>query len=333
MLNFINPFSVVSGNRPAKPEPKSLIAHELAHSWAGDLVTLATWNDVWLNEGITSYLTQRIIEEMSGRERAELTFFLDRAGYHNYVAQLKDPTQSILHRQVTWPASAFDSTAYIKGELFLKTLEDHLGRPALDTFLRRWFSIQAYRWVDDKTFLALLAPFTAGRTDLRLDEWLYAPGVPSNITAPTSSAIRNRALERAQAFNSGKPISELAPNTWTEVELEQFLAVAPPNTLRARMAEVDAAFGLSLRVTPPLSWMTHAAFANYAPARPATERVLMRGGPNSWISQLYNVLVATPQNRAFAREVFDRARKRYHPTVEQNVEKLLETAGALRDAA
>ena len=334
MLNFLNPFSVVSGNRPAKPDPKPLIAHELAHSWSGDKVTLSNWNDVWLNEGITSYLTQRIMEEMVDEERVELSYFLDRRSYESYVAQLLKPELSVLHRAVDWPGSAFDSTAYTKGELFLRTLEDRLGRPTLDAFLRLWFDAYAWRWVDDRTFVATLTPFAAGREDLRLEEWLYAPGLPSNVTAPTSSAIYTRALDRAQAFHSGTPIGQLSPATWTDVDIEQFLSVVPQSTLRARMAEVDAALGLSVRVTPPLSWMVHAGHASYAPARPAIERALMRGGPNSWITQLYNSLRWTPENRAFALGIFARARKRYHPSIEQNVERMFSNTGsAVRDAA
>lgn len=328
-LNFINPFSVVSGNHPSEPQPKNLIAHELAHSWSGDKVTLANWNDVWLNEGITSYLTLRIMEEMVGVERVELTYFLDRQFYASWSAALKDPADSILHHD-----NGFGSTAYTKGELFIRTLEDRLGRPTLDAFLHRWFDQFAYRWVDDQMFLSTIAVFAAGRDDLRLHEWIYEPGLPSNVTAPTSSAIFTRALNRAQAFNNGTPIAQLQPSTWTETDLEQFLAVVPTGPLRARMAEVDAAFGLSLRVTPPLSWMVNAAHASYTPARPAIERVLLRGGPNSWITQLYAALRFTPANLTFAKNVFAKARKRYHPGVEANVEQLLNSANStLRDAA
>jgi len=328
-LNFINPFSVVTGNRPGELQPRNLIAHELAHSWSGDKVTLATWNDVWLNEGITSYLTLRIMEEMVGAERVELSYFLDRDNYAEYAASLQDPMDSILHHD-----NGFSFTAYTKGELFLRTLEDLLGRPTLDAFLHRWFDQFAYRWVDDQMFLSTLAPFSAGRDDLRLQEWIYQPGLPSNVTAPTSSAIFTRALDRAQAFHNGTPIAQLAPSTWTETDLEQFLSVVPPLTLGGRMAEVDAAFGLSLRVTPPLAWLVTAAQAGYTPARPAIERVLLRGGPNNWVTQLYASLRFSQSNLAFARDVFAKARKRYHPNVEASVQQMLNNAGsALRDAA
>ena len=333
MLNFINPFSVVTGNQPAKPDPRSLIAHELAHSWSGDLVTLATWNDVWLNEGITSYLTLRILEEMSGWERAELTYFLDRNSYASYAAQPANRENSIMHRHVAWPSDGSGSTGYVKGELFLRTLEDRLGRSTLDAFLDEWFSRFAWRWVDDVTFLVTLSAYVPPSADLRLLEWLYAPGLPTNVTAPTSSVIYNRALQRAQSFGAGTPISQLSPSTWTDLEIDLFLSLAPAQPLRARLAEVDNALHLSTRNAPPTNWLIHAANASYTPAMAGIERILMRGGANGTIMNLYNALRWTPANRTFANAVFAKARKRYHPSVENYVAQLLANAGALKEAA
>jgi leukotriene-A4 hydrolase len=334
MLNFIQPFSVVTGNHPAKPEPRSLIAHELAHSWAGDLVTLANWNDVWLNEGITSYLALRILEEMLGPERVELQYFFDRNSYTSYAAQPANKDASRLHRDIPWPTDGFGSTGYTKGELFLRTLEDRLGRSTLDAFLDRWFERFAWHWVDHQTFLDTLAPFVPAGTDLRLQEWIYEPGLPSNVTAPTSSAIYTRVLQRAQAFNAGTPVAQLAPQSWTDTEVELFLSIAAVQPVRNRLSELDAAFGLSLRNTPPTIWLIHTAAAGYAPAKPAIERVLLSGGPNVTIMQLYNQLRNTAANRDFAKQMFNQARKRYHPDVEAFVEQIMATfPDALRDVA
>ena len=334
LLNFINPFSVISQNDPDRPEPKNLIAHELAHSWAGDLVTLANWNDVWLNEGITSYLALRIIEEMSGVERAELQYFYDRNSYQAYADQPANRFNSTMHRSVVWPSDGFGATGYIKGELFVRMLEDRLGRDTLDAFLSTWFERYAYRWVDDQTFTGTLAPFVPEGVDLRLAEWLYAPGLPTNVTAASSSAIYDRSLQRAQAFAAGTKIAQLAPSTWTDVEIDQFLSLVPATPLRARMAEIDAALALSTRTTPPLIWMVHGANAGYQPVMPAIERVLMRGGTNGSISSLYNALRWTATNRAFAASIFQQARKRYHPGVEEYVAQILASPiGGLREAA
>ena len=324
MLNFVAP-SVVTRNHPPNPLPSTLIAHELAHSWAGDSATLATWNDVWINEGVTSYLTLRIIEAMSGPERAELNWFLDR---RNYAAYAQSPTSdTILHRTVRDAGSGFNGTSYVKGALFMRTLEDHIGRAKFDFFLRRYFQVFAYRWVDDVNFIALLREIALTgnpqlEQQLRLHEWIYNPGLPANITAPTSSAIMNRVMQRASAFAAGTPLAQLAPETWTQIEIEQFLGNASAQAVRARMSEIDEAFSLSTRVTPPTVWLTHAIAAHYDAAMPAVERVLMRGGPGGTVVNLYRALV-NAGSRDKAMEIFARARKRYHPNVEAEVASYL----------
>jgi aminopeptidase N len=332
MLNFVDP-GIITRNRPADPLPSTLIAHELAHSWAGDSATLATWNDVWLNEGITSYLTHRIIEVMSGPERAEYGYFNDRRNYAGYVENAQ-PASTLLHRNVPSPGTGFGSTGYVKGALFIKTLEDHIGRARFDDFLQRYFRAFAYRWVDDQQFLAFLRA-TALTPDVeqqvRLDEWLYQPGLPSNVTAPTSSAIYNRAQQRASAFASGTHITQLQPLTWTPVDLDGFFALVPAAVLRSRMAEVDAALGLSMRTTPPLAWLTHATHAHYAPANAAVERALMRGGPSGWIFSLYNALAANDHARAL--NIFSRARGRYRDDIEDDVEQILGLSSLKKNAA
>ncbi len=332
MLNFINPFSVVSGNHPAQPDPKNLIAHELAHSWAGDATTLATWEDIWLNEGITSYLALRILEVLTGRERTDLAFYLDRSSYAGFAAQVEDKAQTILHRPVPFAGFGFSNTSYTKGELFMKTLEDRLGRVPFDAFLKRYFETFAFRWVDDRNFLAVLrSSADIDEEAMLLDEWLYGAGLPTNLTAPTSSTFFTRVQQRASAFNSGTSISQLAPQSWTDPESELFLQLA--NLSSARLAEVDAALGLSLRVTPPFTWLVAAAYANYSPAMPAIERALLRGGPNGWITPLYRGLASTSSGRTRALEIFSRARSRYHSGIEAQVERILNPNTGAQEAA
>ena len=335
MLNFINPFGAVTGNRPGKPEPSLLIAHELAHSWAGDATTLAHWNDVWLNEGITSYLALRIIEQMSGMERAEFHFFNDRRSYEGYAAAVPDPRLTILHRQVEWPGEGFDATSYTKGELFLRMLEDRMGRPALDAFLIEYFEMFSFRWVDDRSFLSLLRRAARNDDDLMLEEWLYAAGVPSNITAPRTSEIYERVFERATLFSGGAPMQSLDVASWTSLETELFVQIAS-SRIRSRMSEVDAALELSARNTPPLAWLNHSAASNYQPGFAAVERVLARGGSNGWLMSLYQALYNNPATRSRAVQWFSTYRERYHPSVVAFVNQLMAEAkwsGGLQPAA
>lgn len=329
MLNFINPFSAVTGNRPTRVEPRPLIAHELAHSWAGDATTLGSWNDVWLNEGITSYLTLRILEEMGYRERAELQFAFDRANYQSYANSVIAPAVTTLHRTLPDPYQGFSSTSYTKGSLFLKTLEDLLGRATLDRFLRDYFRSFFFRWVDDRNFVARLAATLghAPEASLMLSDWMYGTGLPSNITAPTSAAMYDRVTARVIAFNSGTPFATLDPQSWTDVELDLFLQGANATTVRSRLAEIDSALGLSMRKAPPVSWLGHTIAAKYAPSDAAVERMLMRGGGNGTMTTLYSYLI--PVNRTRAAEIFAIAKNRYHPNVVTQVEKMFANAALM----
>lgn len=320
MINFIHPFSAVSGNHPVNPEPKSLLAHELAHSWAGDATTLSTWEDIWLNEGITSYLTLRILEEMSGVERASYIYFQDRRSYEAFVNNTSNPRATMLHDRVENPFG-FGSTPYTKGELFLRTLEDILGRSTLDAFLRDYFTDRAFSWTDDRNFIAALREFVGAERMLaaKVTEWIYFSGIPSNITAPTQSSLYDRVQSRANAFTAGAP---LTVQGWTDTETELFLQLISFNTFRTRASTIDSALGLSFRETPPLLFLTRSIAASYTPANAAIERVLARGGSNGWITSIYSALIANGQ-RQRAIDLLAQYRNRYHPNVVKQIEQQL----------
>lgn len=336
MLNIVGPFPLVTGNKPARLTPSSLIAHELAHSWAGDSATLANWDDIWINEGITSYLTERILEAMDGVERVEYNWLQDRVGYAAFAGSAPDD-RTTLHFRLSDPRFGFGSTSYIKGALFLKTLEDTIGRAQFDFFLRRYFQIYAYHWVDDLSFLAALREFAirgdaALEASLLLDEWLYEGGLPSNVTAPTSSSLLDRAIDRANRFSSGTPLAQLDPGSWTPLELDLFLQHADVTDLRTRIAEVDTTFGLSARNTPPVAFLHQALEANYTPAYPAVERLLLRGSPGGTMVALYQTLVRTGKHD-MAVDIFNRARSRYTDSVENQVRQILGLTSAKESIA
>jgi leukotriene-A4 hydrolase len=338
-INFINPMSVVTFDKPATPFPTTLMAHELAHSWAGDQTTLATWSDVWLNEGITTYLTTRIIEAMSGPARAEHMLFSDRQSFEGYAAGTVAPQFTTLHRgwgSNDYPEQAFGSASYVKGGLFLHTMESVLGRQQLDAFLRDYFATYSFTWVDDRAFLGLLdTRVFAQRPDLAsslgANQWIYEPGLPSNVAAPTSSEIFRTVSAAAQAFSGGLPASQLNTSAWTSVETNLFLQLAR-GAISGRMSEVDAHFGFSSRQTAPTAWLTLAADRNYSPAFPAIERALMRGGSNGAIQAIYLALVRNPPLRPQARDIFDRAKDRYETSVRIYVQNLLASAQAGKPA-
>lgn len=324
MLNFLNVAGVVSGNRESPPVPHNVMAHEIAHSWAGDSVTCATWSDTWLNEGFATYYANRILEEMMGHERAEIGFYWDRLNYESFVANTKrDPGITVLHRQFS-PGdslSIFNPTNYNKGSLFLEMLENRMGRDAFDTFIRSYFQRYAMDWVDDHAFLAHLSSSPAFDSSLQVEEWVYGKGMPSNVTAPTRSSLWDRVGVEADRFRAGVAASGLDTSDWTSFELSLFLWQIT-DVVPQRMAELDAAFGLSAMKSPSIHWFLGVATTLYDPGMPMLERFLLLGSWN--ILPVYQRLAQTAEARIWALELYNYARPRYVPGIRQYLDLLFE---------
>src|SRR5690606_28777697 len=149
-LTFATP-TIIAGDRSLV----SLVAHELAHSWSGNLVTNATWDDFWLNEGFTVYFENRIMEAIYGAERAEMLRSLEWTELQAELAGLPARDQHLhLDLQGRDPDDGMTSIAYDKGALFLRTIEGIVGRERFDAWLRGYFQRNAYRPMTTALFLA-----------------------------------------------------------------------------------------------------------------------------------------------------------------------------------
>src|SRR5690606_1592124 len=134
-LTFATP-TVLAGDRSLV----SLVAHELAHSWSGNLVTNATRSDFWLNEGFTSYIENRIMEERRGREYAAPSRVLAREARLSACDDLggEDSPDTRLHIGLAGrePGAGMTPVPYDKGGAFLRMIELPAGRERFDAFLR-----------------------------------------------------------------------------------------------------------------------------------------------------------------------------------------------------
>jgi aminopeptidase N len=189
-VTFATP-TVLAGDRSLV----SLVAHELAHSWSGNLVTNSTWDDFWLNEGFTTYIESRIMEELRGKNYADMLKQLGRQDLEEAVkaAGAQSP-DTRLHIDLTGrdPDEGTSDVAYEKGSAFLQTVESVVGRERLDKFLRGYFDHFSFQPMSSDRMVAymkqqLLTPEEAQK--INLQQWIYEPGVPSNVPAVNSAAF------------------------------------------------------------------------------------------------------------------------------------------------
>ncbi|MDX1392469.1 MAG: M1 family aminopeptidase/hydrolase, partial [Rheinheimera sp.] len=188
-LSFITP-TVVAGDSSLV----NLIAHELAHSWSGNLVTNATWRDLWLNEGFTSYVENRIMQQVYGTERAVMEQALSVQDLKAELAELP-ANDSILHIDLQGrdPDDAFSGVPYVKGQLFLMFLEQQFGRERFDAFVKGYFDHFAFKSITTDDFIAylqqnLLQKYPGIVSDAQIKQWIFSPGLPASAPAPVSDA-------------------------------------------------------------------------------------------------------------------------------------------------
>jgi leukotriene-A4 hydrolase len=326
-LSFITP-TVLAGDRSLV----SLIAHELAHSWSGNLITNASWRDLWLNEGFTSYLEIRIMEELYGADRATQEYLLSVESLDEELPGLV-PELQWLSPEVDPsfdPDALFTGIPYTKGMMMLAWLERRVGREQFDAFLSLYFTTFSFQSMDSETFLAfvdeeLLRDSPVSRAEV--EAWVYGPGIPADAYRPESDAFEHVARLRSEFVAGILSPRDMAVNDWT-VHQWLFLIETMPSDLGAlRMAELDEAFEFTTQGNNEIvaAWLELAIQQSYRPADQRLERFLTSVGRNKYLGPLYRALVATPDGLATARRVFEQARPGYHPQTVSMVESILAT--------
>ncbi len=315
-VTFATP-TILAGDRSLT----SLIAHELAHSWSGNLVTNATWRDFWLNEGFTTYFENRIMEQLYGVPRARMLEVLGRRDLNNELLTLKDkPRDQILHIDLNGrnPDDGVTSIAYDKGAAFVRTIEATVGRPRFDEWLRGYFDRHAFTSLTTAEFLEdlranLIAGDAALEEALQLDAWLEKPGLPGNATVPTSDAF-DVVEKQVSRFTAGTPAARLQTKSWTTQEWQHFLGSLPAALAELQLADLDRAFGFSKSGNSEVlfAWLRIAIRHRYQPAMPTLERFLTSQGRRKFLKPLYEDLMTTAWGTSEAKRIYTAARPTYH---------------------
>ena len=324
LLTFATP-TIIAGDRSLV----SLVAHELAHSWSGNLVTNATWRDFWLNEGFTVYFEKRIMELVFGKERADMERLLDFQGLEREVEKM-EPWETILHIDLEGkhPDDGFSGIPYEKGALFLRRLEEVFGRETLDQTLTRWFDEHAFQSVTTAEFEAFLETellATDGELAAKIDveHWLREPGIPATSPVPASRALAQ--VEEEVARWSRDPAAELKTDGWVTQQWLHFLESLPETLDSAQMAALDERFGFIRTGNSEVLcvWLRLAIRAGYGAADERLEEFLMTVGRRKFLSPLYEELAKTPAGLERGRRIYQTARPRYHALSAGSIDKVL----------
>lgn len=325
LLTFATP-TVIAGDKSLV----SLMAHELAHSWSGNLVTNATWSDFWLNEGFTTYIERRIVEAIYGPDVATMQKLLGQRDLRKSIKTMNHPDATILTIDLANqdPDDGMTDIPYEKGANFLLLLEKTFGRERFDTFLRNYFDHFAFESIDTDTFKAYLKKHLFEGDDakwqsLQVEAWLHGPGIPENMVVPVSERFDKTRAAAAAVAKTGS-MDAINPD-WVTAEWLDFLNSLPKELDDKTITALDKQFKLSETGNSEIlfAWLMVAIRNNYEPAYPALESFLTRMGRRKFLKPLYEAMMANPNTKAMAKRVYKKARPTYHPISVATIDQIV----------
>lgn len=332
-LTFANP-TILAGDRSLV----SVIAHELAHSWSGNLVTNATWNDFWLNEGFTVYFETRIMEKLYGRKVANVHAVIQFQDLTSALNELSDgehpeDTQLKLELNGRSPDDGMTDIAYVKGAYFLRTLEKKVGRKKLDAFLAEYFKKYAFETISTEDFVEYLKAnlLEPNHIKFNTEEWVYQRGLPANCVDITSKRLDDM-IAMASYYNEGKTG---IPKKWKKKtrgdfvtqEWQAFIRALNDSTSVEIMKTLDEKFKFSTQANAEIQtdWFQLCVKTGYKEAYPAMRDYLMKIGRRWHIMNIYKRLMESndPSDQKFAKDVFEEAKAGYHYVSINTIEEIL----------
>ena len=324
-LTFATP-TILAGDKSLV----ALIAHELAHSWSGNLVTNETWNDFWLNEGFTVYFELRIMEALYGKPYSDMLTSLGYQSLKESVADL-DPKDTHLFLDLAGrnPDDGMSDIAYEKGAHFLKLLEEKAGRPTFDAFLKKYFEEHKFQSMSTARFVTYLNEnlIQPNHLDVNVDEWIYNPGLPANCPVVVSEKFTAVDIQAAN-FIKGQPAASLNKNGWTSHEWLHFILALPDSLSTAQMKDLDKTFGFTSTGNNEIkdAWFKLAIMQGYGKEiLPSIHTFLVNVGRRKYLTPLYTAMIDKGMV-AEAKSIFAEAKPNYHSVSYNTIQALLDKA-------
>ncbi len=322
MLTFVTP-TLITGDRSLT----STIAHELAHSWSGNLVTNATWDDFWLNEGTTVYIERRIIEAIEGRPFANMNAVIGKGDVERVVSShSSEDTHLRLDLEGRNPDDGMTAIAYEKGAFLLETIEEQVGREAFDEFLNNYFSSHRFQTITTDQFLDFLNKNLLAKHPINFDvkEWTDGAGLPKSCREIKSVRfeIVDRVVEQVKA---GQDVRGLGIDGWSAFEKLHFIRKLPNDLPSRTMKRLDYIYGLSNSTNSEIqaAWFTLSIYNAHAfEIMDRIEEFLIRVGRRKFLTPIYKAFVDRGQV-ATARKIYEKARGGYHSISRETIDEVL----------
>ena len=348
MLTFVNP-TIIAGDRSLV----SVVAHELAHSWSGNLVTNRTWNDFWLNEGFTVYFEERIMEQLYGREISDILASIEFHDLQNELERINnssfpEDSKLFLDLKKRNPDDAMTAIAYVKGAFFLKTLEKKVGRKKFDAFLNGYFKKYSFKTINSKLFTEFLIEelLEPNKISFNYKEWIYQKGLPKNCI-PIHSARLNRMHDLALTYSKG--IDVFAPKTKFKVvkirgrkrkkkyieqikredfivqEWQTFIHELPSKISKNKLKKLDGYFSFKNCGNSEImtDWFLLGIENNYREIYPEIEQFVKKIGRRKYILPIYEKLSNNENSKDFAESLYKKYKQNYHAVSRNAIEKIL----------
>jgi len=349
MLTFVNP-TIITGDRSLV----SVIAHELAHSWSGNLVSNKTWNDFWINEGFTVYFEHRIMEELYGKEIADILALVEIFELDEEIIRIKnskypEDSKLLLNLNQRNPDEGMTDIAYVKGAWFLRSLEAQAGRKVFDKFLNTYFSSFAFSTISTGDFIDYLKKNLLSQHNIDFDynEWINKEGLPNNkieISSPRlakmkefafkfsngddvfAPKIRYERMRIKKKIKKKKIVEQLKKEDFITQEWQMFIRYLPKSITVDKLERLNSYFGFNRTENAEiaLDWFTLCINANYDGVLPDIERFLRKIGRRKFVLPLYEMLAQNPQYKNFAKTLFNSHKNYYHAITKNSIEKLFE---------
>ncbi|WP_338243355.1 M1 family metallopeptidase [Aurantiacibacter hainanensis] len=328
VMTFLTP-TFIAGDR----SNTGLIAHELAHSWSGNLVTYSSWRDGWLNEGVTSYFESRISESVFGEKRANQEYALSYASLVEAIEEqgADNPNTAMRTPEGISPFDTVGEAIYDKGTVFLRTMETIIGRERFDEFMRGWFDRHAFQPATSEMFLAELREYVVQDDEeleeqLMLDGWVYGTGLPENAVAPDPQAFAEVDGAAQDYAADGTLPGTDTWRSWTGAEQQRFLQELPEEMSADELAALNEQLALSETGNNEVLflWLEAALRNEYRPAVPQAEEFLAAVGRNKFVEPLFKALWETGDwGRPIATRIYNDTRGGYHSYTRNQVDPIV----------